>query len=175
MSCAAILSPPDRASTRCRIVRNAIAAAGARIGLLGGIGESRVRALDRCGLGAWRFQLRGVGRPGDRVCDRGRSLTRQLDGAGRDGKGYLEFLSVWEEVRIEADEYLELDEARVLVLVRWRGRGKTSGLEVGHLGGKGASLLHVRDGKVTRAVLYWERERALADLGLSSETGLPRS
>jgi hypothetical protein len=29
-----------------------------------------------------------------------------------------------------------------------------------------ASLLHIRDGKVTRLLLYWHRENALADLGL---------
>jgi hypothetical protein len=31
-------------------------------------------------------------------------------------QGYREFLSAWEEVRVEADEYRELDSEHVLVL-----------------------------------------------------------
>jgi ketosteroid isomerase-like protein len=53
------------------------------------------------------------------------------------------------------------------VLVHQGGRGKTSGLEVGQMQSKGATLFHVRGGKVTRLVNYFDRERALADLGLS--------
>ena len=79
-----------------------------------------------------------------------------------------DWLSVWEEYRVEVDEYRELDDERILVLMLHCGRGKTSGLDVGQSGTRraGANLLHVRDGKVTRLVLYWDRERALADLGL---------
>jgi ketosteroid isomerase-like protein len=89
--------------------------------------------------------------------------------AGRD------FLSAWEEYRTEVDEYRELDDERVLVLLRRRGRGKTSGLELGQMTAKGAGLFHVRGGKVTRLVNYFDRERALAELGLPSEVDRSRS
>ena len=49
------------------------------------------------------------------------------------------------------------------------GRGKTSGLELGQHGGGGAQILHIRAGKVTRVVTYFNRERGLAQLGLASE------
>jgi ketosteroid isomerase-like protein len=73
------------------------------------------------------------------------------------------FLEVWDDYRVEADEYRELDGDRVLVLTRQAGRGKGSGVETEELR---ASLFHLRGGKVTRRVNYWDRERALADLGL---------
>jgi hypothetical protein len=47
------------------------------------------------------------------------------------------------------------------------GRGKTTGLGVRQIGlAHGANLFHLRDDRVTRLVLYWDRDNALADLGL---------
>ena len=79
----------------------------------------------------------------------------------------------WAHFRVEAEEFRELDDERVLALVLYSGRGKTSGLELGQLRTRGAGLFHIRDGKVTRFVGYWDRERALADLGLVREDDLP--
>ena len=81
---------------------------------------------------------------------------------------WREFLSPWENYRTEVDEYRELDAERLLVLAHFSGRGKASGLEASQWGTTrgGANLLQVRDGKVTRLVIYWDRKHALADLGL---------
>jgi ketosteroid isomerase-like protein len=87
-------------------------------------------------------------------------------GPARMAAAWRGFWSAWEDARSSADEYRELDNERVLVLTQTGGRGKTSGLQ---LRAKGASLFHVQVGKVTRWVIYWDRERALADLGLASE------
>ena len=76
---------------------------------------------------------------------------------------WSEALSAFEELHCEADEYRALDDERVLVLMHFSGRGKTSGVEVGDIQMKGANVFHVRGGKVTRLVLYWDRERAFAD------------
>ena len=87
-------------------------------------------------------------------------------GVAEMAEAWREMLSAFEELRSEADEYRALDEERVLVLVHFRGRGKTSGMEVGDIQMKGANVFHVRGGKVTRLVLYWDRENALPDAGL---------
>jgi ketosteroid isomerase-like protein len=75
-------------------------------------------------------------------------------------------LSAWEHVHFEVDEYREHDD-RVLVLDHYVMRGKTSALDVGRMRTEEAHLFHVRGGKVTRLVFYWDREHALADLGLA--------
>ena len=79
------------------------------------------------------------------------------------------FLSAWDSWSVEADEYRELDDERVLVLDHRSGRGKTSGLELSQIRTQGAHLFHIRDGKVTRLVRYMDRDRAFADLGLAPE------
>jgi ketosteroid isomerase-like protein len=83
-------------------------------------------------------------------------------------EGARHFLRGWEEICTLADEYRELDDECVLVLVHHRGRGKTSGLEIGQIDRGTALLFQLRDGKVTKHVVYFDRDRALADLGLEA-------
>jgi hypothetical protein len=85
-------------------------------------------------------------------------------------EGWRDFLSAWEDWRVESDGERDLDDERVLGLFHFSARGKASGLDVGEMiSTKGAGLWHLHDGKVTRLVLYLDRERALADLGLSEQ------
>jgi ketosteroid isomerase-like protein len=82
-------------------------------------------------------------------------------------EGFREWFGAWEGVSTRVDEYRTLDAERVLVLHGFRdGRGKGSGLELANMATDGAAMFHVFDGQVTRLVCYWERDRALADLGL---------
>ncbi len=77
-------------------------------------------------------------------------------------------LSAWENFSFVMDDCREIDDERVLVLVGARGRFKSSGLSVDAVGGRhlAAHIFEVRGGKVVRLVAYWDRDRALADLGL---------
>jgi ketosteroid isomerase-like protein len=83
------------------------------------------------------------------------------------GKGWGDFLSAWHGFRQVADAYRELDDERVLVLFHFSGRGKTSGLEVEQMGSAAAGLFHIREGQVTRIVLYFDRSAAVEAVGLS--------
>jgi hypothetical protein len=56
-----------------------------------------------------------------------------------------EYQNHWEDYRAEAEEYRELDDERVLVLVHASGRGTASGVEFGQAR---AHLFHVCDGYV---------------------------
>ena len=77
---------------------------------------------------------------------------------------YGEWLNGWKDFCAESEELLVVDSTRILALVRNTGRGRTSGFDMEEQ--SVANFFEVRDGKVTRLAIYWDRERALADLGL---------
>jgi len=87
--------------------------------------------------------------------------------------GLASMAAAWREIlrfvergaRAEAEEYQELDAERVLVLVHNSGRAKVSGVEVEAMRG-GANLFHIRHGTVNKLFAYFDRDCALADLGL---------
>jgi ketosteroid isomerase-like protein len=92
-------------------------------------------------------------------------------GVGAGVAAWREFLEAWEGHQIEVDEYRELDAGRVLTLGAFKARGKASGVDVEQLRTTGANVFHLRDGKVIKLVIYFDRGHAFADLGLTPDTG----
>jgi ketosteroid isomerase-like protein len=82
---------------------------------------------------------------------------------------YGDWLRGWKDFRAEPEEYFVVDDKRILVFVQNSGRGRASGLEIEQR--SVANLFEIRDGKVMRFVLYWDRDRAFADLGLTPKAG----
>jgi ketosteroid isomerase-like protein len=77
---------------------------------------------------------------------------------------YGDWLREWKDFRAEPEELVVIDDRRILALVHNTGRGRTSGLELEER--SVANFFEINANKVTRLVLYFDRERALADLGL---------
>ena len=73
---------------------------------------------------------------------------------------WRDFLSAWESYRVEPLEYREFDDERVCVLLRISGRGKSSGLQMDQTA---ANVFTLGAGKVTRLVIYWDADGALAE------------
>jgi ketosteroid isomerase-like protein len=67
------------------------------------------------------------------------------------------WLSGWDSWRCEAEDYVRFAGV-VVVLTRYRGRGKGSGVE---LDVEGAHVWRIRDGKAVRLEIFADRERAL--------------
>jgi ketosteroid isomerase-like protein len=128
---------------------------------MGDVGEPRPRTLERGDFGSLDWADPGI----EFVIADGPEPGSWTGGAAM-ADAHRDFLSAWQDYRYATEEYRELDDERVLVFTTSSGRGKSSGLEVSQTYVRGANLFHVRDGKVTRLVLYWNRDRALADLGL---------
>ena len=81
--------------------------------------------------------------------------------------GWRDFLNAWEEYRTSVDEYRELGGERVLGLAHFSARGKASSMEIDERLTRAAILFHLHGGKVSRLVVYLDRDRAFADLGLT--------
>jgi ketosteroid isomerase-like protein len=114
-------------------------------------------------MGEWRLQLGRVGGPEIEFTSADGPDPGRWTGVASMAEVNRDFLSVWHDWRLEAEEFRELDNERVLVFTRRGGRGERSGLEVSE---PAANLFHLQGGKVTKLLFYWERNRALADLGL---------
>jgi hypothetical protein len=134
----------------------------------GVIVEPGARALDLCGLGTRRLQFDRLGGPGIELRRADGLEPNTATGVAALGDFWRGALSPWQGYRASAHDYREIDNERVLVLARQMATGKASGVPISK---EGANLFHLRGGKVTKLVLYWDADRALADLSLAPEAG----
>ncbi|HEX3511427.1 MAG TPA: nuclear transport factor 2 family protein [Solirubrobacteraceae bacterium] len=106
--------------------------------------------------------------PGIEHADADGPLAGGTGSLDRLGRGVREFLSEWEDFRIHAEDFREIDGHRILVLDKRSGLSRTTGLQLRTVRTEGARVFHLSDGKVTRIVVYFDRHRAFADLGVAS-------
>jgi ketosteroid isomerase-like protein len=79
------------------------------------------------------------------------------------GRGFRDWLSAWDWVRTEATEFIQADDA-IVVICQDRARLKGGSAEVTN---DVAAVWTMRDGKAIRVQYYDERGEALAAAGLS--------
>ena len=92
-------------------------------------------------------------------------------GVAEMSEAWTAMLGAWDGLRAVPEEFRELDDERVLVLLHNKGRGRGSGIEIEGIATKAANLFTIRRGRVTSLTLYWDRARAIADLDLPDDAG----
>ena len=74
-----------------------------------------------------------------------------------------DWLSAWESWVVTATDFIDVDESRVLVMLDVRARSKTHQVEMPI---EGFNLITLRDGKLARLELFFDRAQALEAAGL---------
>jgi ketosteroid isomerase-like protein len=81
-------------------------------------------------------------------------------------EGWFDFLSAWNDFRVEAREIIPgRDSDSYVVFVHLSGRGKESGVPTES---ETANVIWLREGRIRRMELHWDREAALEAAGLES-------
>jgi hypothetical protein len=91
---------------------------------------------------------------------------RTFAGMDQMSTAWREFLAAWSDYAIAGEQFRELDDGRVLVLLNATGRGKTSGADIVHGADRQANLFTIAGGAVTRLAIYFDHRNALGELGL---------
>jgi hypothetical protein len=97
--------------------------------------------------------------------DRGGSVRHGVPMA----ESFREWLGDWSDLKAAAEKYLSLDREHVLVPYQSEASRPTSRPKQPLARAHGATLFQVHASRVTRIVQYYDRKRAFADFGISSE------
>jgi ketosteroid isomerase-like protein len=73
-------------------------------------------------------------------------------------EGWHDFLSAWTDFRVEAQDIVEVAPGIYLVDSTLHGQGKESGVPIA---GPGTNVILVRDGKIARFEIHWDRAVAV--------------
>ena len=73
------------------------------------------------------------------------------------------WLQAWDGFSVEAEEVIPGSDGRYVVMQLFRGTGKASGLESEE---RSAAVVTVRDGLISRAEGFWDRDAALQAAGV---------
>ena len=90
-------------------------------------------------------------------------MTGKWRGLEAMGAALLEWLETVEDLRIEAERYIDTGDDSVVVFTRHRAIAKTSGLPIDE---EFADVLTVRKGRIVRLHTYRHRSEAVAAVGL---------
>jgi ketosteroid isomerase-like protein len=75
----------------------------------------------------------------------------------------LDLYAAWEHLDLGCEELIDAGDDRVIAVLRVRGRGRVSGIELEY---SPAGIWTFRDGRVVSVVWYGSRDEALAAAGL---------
>jgi ketosteroid isomerase-like protein len=78
-------------------------------------------------------------------------------------------LSAWGDYRAAAEGYRELDSGDILGLTIFSAPRRAGDTDPTQVLARGASVMRIQEGRVTKLVLFFDRDHAFADLGLARE------
>jgi ketosteroid isomerase-like protein len=80
---------------------------------------------------------------------------------------WRDFLSAWDDFRIETERVVRGKGDVYVLLMRLQARGKGSGVDID---AQVANVVNMRDGRIARLEMFWDREAALRAAGAQAET-----
>jgi ketosteroid isomerase-like protein len=87
---------------------------------------------------------------------------------GIDGltSAWRDFLSAWDDFRIETERIVRGKGDVYALLMRLQARGKGSGVDID---AQVANVVNMRDGRIARLEMFWDREAALRAAGAPND------